>query len=265
VAIEPFTAPSGNLSEAWAQVFLRLLAPGVTGLSPVVMTVSDFDDIGPVELPNVRTLLAAALVAHSHRTIDTVANTIFPESLWQPGAPNNDTTLYARYDRIWPRIRRDPANRHGVYFRRLTSFRPSNHSNDEPVNQLARLIDIYKRTHRRSALQAGLFDPTSDHRNEPYLGFPCLQQLAFVPMDDDALAMTAFYAMQLQFEKAYGNYLGLCRLGRFVAAQLDRRLVRMTCTASLVTNGNATKAGLAALGHELRAILIARDEERRTA
>lgn len=265
MAIEPFAATSGNLSEAWAQVFLRLLDPGLTGLSPVVVAVSDFDNTGPVEMQDIRTLLDAALVEHSHRAIATVANTIFPESLWRPGVPNNDTDLYSRYDRIWPRIQRDSANRRGVYFRRLTSFRPSTHANDDPVNQLARLIDIYKRTHRRSALQAGLFDPTSDHRNEPYLGFPCLQQLAFVPLDDDALAMTAFYAMQLQFEKAYGNYLGLCRLGRFVAAQLDRRLVRMTCTASLVTNGSETKAGLTGLGQELRTLLVAKEEERRSA
>jgi hypothetical protein len=265
VAIEPFTALSGNLSEAWAQVLLRLLAPGITALSPVVVAVTDFDDVGPVELPSIRALLDAALVEHNHREINTVANTVFPESLWRPGTPNNDTNLYARYDRIWPRIQRYAANRRGVYFRRLTSFRPSTHSTDEPVNQLARLIEIYKHTHRRSALQAGLFDPTSDHRNEPYLGFPCLQQLAFVPLDDDALAITAFYAMQLQFEKAYGNYLGLCRLGRFVAAQLDRRLVRMTCTASVVTNGDATKSGLAGLGQQLRAILAERGEERRTA
>jgi hypothetical protein len=39
----------------------------------------------------------------------------------------------------------------------------------------------------------------------------------------------------------------------------------MTCTASLVTNGNATKAGLAGLGNQLRAILIAGDEEQRPA
>lgn len=265
MAIEPFTPPSGNLSEAWAQVFLRLTAPGVTGLSPVVVTVSDFNEGKPVELSSIRTPLDAALVQQGHSTVNTVANTIFPESLWQIGVPNNDRELYARYDRIWPRIQRDRLNRRGVYFQRLTSFRPSNHSSDEPINQLARIIDIYKRNHRRSALQAGLFDPTGDHRNEPYLGFPCLQQLAFVPLGDDALAVTAFYALQVQFEKAYGNYLGLCRLGRFVAAQLDRSLVRVTCMASLATNGNATKASLAGLAQEVQAVLAARGEAPRRA
>src|SRR4051812_49112830 len=126
VAIEPFFASSGNLSEAWAEVTLRLLEPGVSDLSSVVVSVSEFDDNGPVEMPTIRRRLDAELRAHGKRSIETVANTIFPESLWQPDIPDNDPALYARYERIWPRFQRDPANRHGVYFRRLTSFRPSN-------------------------------------------------------------------------------------------------------------------------------------------
>jgi hypothetical protein len=77
--------------------------------------------------------------------------------------------------------------------------------------------------------------------------------------------MTAFYAMQYQFEKAYGNYLGLCRLGRFVASQLGRRLTHMTCTACIVKLADAPKSDFAALGADLRSALANLEEERRTA
>lgn len=266
MAIEPYSSMSGNLSHAWTEVFLRLLTPGVDALSPVLVNVSEFENGVATESVPIRERLDTELIARGKRSIQTVANTIFPESLWRPGTPNNDTDLYGRYERVWPRIRRDPANRHGVYFRRLTSFRPASHPNDEPVNQLQRLIEIFRDgTHRRSALQAGFFDPIDDHRNGPYLGFPCLQQVAFTPLGADGLAVTGFYAMQYQLEKAYGNYLGLCRLGRFVAAQLDRRLVRMTCMASLVTRGDFSKANLALFAEDLRTATAVREEELRPA
>jgi hypothetical protein len=41
--------------------------------------------------------------------------------------------------------------------------------------------------------------------------------------------MNAFYATQYMVERAYGNYVGLCRLGQFVAHEMERHLVRVTC------------------------------------
>jgi hypothetical protein len=45
--------------------------------------------------------------------------------------------------------------------------------------------------------------------------------------------VNAFYATQYMVERAYGNYVGLCRLGRFVAHELDLPLVRFTCFAGI--------------------------------
>jgi len=44
-------------------------------------------------------------------------------------------------------------------------------------------------------------------------------------------AASGFYASQYLFKRAYGNYLGLCRLGRFMAFQMGLKLVRLTCYA----------------------------------
>ncbi|MEQ1871557.1 MAG: thymidylate synthase [Vicinamibacterales bacterium] len=252
VPTEALVESNGNISWAWASLMIQLLEVGTKEVSPAIVIISDFDESGPREIPAIRGAVDRALAKHGERSVDTVANTIFPNALWDPSAPDGAARLYERYERVWPRIQLDPANRKGVYFRRLTAFRPATGAGD-PVNQLERMLDAYRKSRgRRSALQAGLFDPTADHRGEPFLGFPCLQQIAFAPTRNNGLSMTAFYAVQYQFAKAYGNYLGLCRLGRFVAHELGRHLTKMTCVASVATLGDTTKSSLAELQRDLR-------------
>jgi hypothetical protein len=251
---------SKNLSVAWAEVFLKLMEPGVNKLLSVLVMVTDLDDDGiPNENLAIRRRLDQELAAHGRQSCHTVANTIFPESLWNPAAEDNAKTLFDRYERVWPRIKRYPQNRLGVYFRRLTAFSPeSSGSPREPVNQLQHIIDTYKQgNHRVSALQASIFDPTQDHTHRRQQGFPCLQQVAFVPIDREGLCVTGFYPLQYSFTRAYGNYLGLCRLGRFMAAQMGQCLVQMTCFASVVKRGGpeAGKSRLQAFADELRQIV----------
>ena len=45
--------------------------------------------------------------------------------------------------------------------------------------------------------------------------------------------MNAFYATQKLFVKSFGNWLGLCRLGRFVAGQSGLKFTRFTCFAGV--------------------------------
>src|ERR1700729_973240 len=85
---------------------------------------------------------------------------------------------------------------------------------------------------RRSMLQVGVFQPAVDHTNAAQRGFPCLQQVSFAPTSG-GLAICAFYAVQYLMERGYGNYLGLCRLGRFVAHELKLPLAKVTCIAGI--------------------------------
>lgn len=243
-----FIVETGNLSAAWSQVLLRLLEPGVQDLAPVVVSVSDFDSAGePSEMPGVRSLVDDALRSLGKNSVRTVANTIFPSRLWRPGLNDDEDDLYQRYQAIWPKVAACPLNRHGVYFRRLTSFQAVGAG--KAINQLRIIINCLKqgKPQRRSALQAAVFDPSRDHRPDPYLSFPCLQQVAFARIGEDGLSVTGFYTLQHQLTKAYGNYLGLCQLGRFVAHQADLRLVQANCMASAVTIGAGTKGGLGGL------------------
>lgn len=88
-------------------------------------------------------------------------------------------------------------------------------------------------------------------------GFPCLQQIAFAPCGRDGLIITGFYAMQYIFERAYGNYLGLCRLGEFIAAQLGLKLVQMNCISNIAVLGETKIGALRSLEKQLSDMLAA--------
>ena len=255
---EAFFPHSRNLSVAWTEVFLKLMDRGVEKLAPVIVTVTEFDDKTiPREHTAIAKRLDQELRIHNCYSCQTVANTIFPESLWNPSL--GAQAVFERYEKIWPRIKKHRRNSHGVYFRRLTAFSPKQDiGTSARVNQLEHIIDTYKQgNHRVSALQASIFDPTHDHTHGRQLGFPCLQQVAFVPDGDAGLSVTGFYATQYAFERAYGNFQGLCRLGRFMAAQMGLSLVQMTCIAAVTRRSDPkrTKGDLRMFADDLQQLL----------
>ena len=240
-----------NLSVAWAKVFLRVFQEGE--ISPVVVVVKDIGDDGPEENLQIRSTLDQLLEEDGKGlSCNTVANTIFP-SIWNPNA--NRQELYDRYRCILPRLRKDRRNRYGLYFQRLISYGGSGDGNNG-VNQLEHIIQTWhKGNHRRTALQAGLFDPLKDHTDQPVRGFPCLQQVSFARYGDDGLSITGYYATQFVVERAYGNYLGLCRLGRFMAHEMGLRFGQMTCIATPVMLYR-TKKSVKGLAEQIQQALV---------
>jgi hypothetical protein len=253
-----YVATSENLSLAWAEIFFHLMEPGASEVAPAVITISEFDEHSlPVQIPEIQ----RAIDAVNKQSCRTVASTIFPNSLWAPDAENDAQRLYDRYEKIWPVVAKCRANGKGVYFRRLTAFSPEGNGEACPVvNQLVHVIDTYKRgNHRHSALQASIFDPTRDHTHNRRRGFPCLQQVAF-GVSGGTLEVTGFYALQHHVPKAYGNYLGLCWLGRFMAQQMGLHLSQVTCIASSLKLGDGySKSGLAPLKNALKQIVNQHD------
>jgi len=215
-----------NLSVAWAKAFLEASDKHKRDLSPLFLTVHSFNRGVVKEDSVIREVLDKCLESDCN----TVANTIFPRSLWNPN--NSRKQLFDRYLKILPWIRKCPANRYGVYFERLISFK----ENVEEGKQLEHIIHIYQKgTHRPTALQAVIFDPLRDHTNQRRRGFPCLQSVSFTLIGEKGLSILGFYPNQYLFSKAYGNYLGLCRLGEFVAHEFERDLMEMTCVVGKAT------------------------------
>jgi thymidylate synthase len=257
------TIEETDISTAWAKAFLSVIARGVNEISPLVVSVAVGDEPLP-ERADIRAALDECIDGFKSsdderftklQTVHTVANTIFPYSLWNPNAENDAELLYDRFAKSWPRLKKCTQNRRGSYFRRLTAFRAKK-SEDEPINQLKHIVETYGGgNHRRSALQASVFDPALDHVNSRQLGFPCLHQVSFAPVGEDGLAVTGFYATQYIVDRAYGNYLGLCRLGEFMAKQLDLKLAKMTCIASIAQRGTPNKGELGDLANRLTPLI----------
>ncbi len=247
-----------NLSVAWARTLLSVVDAGE--IAPLTVVIRGFDSGEPREMAPIRQLLDGALGADAKAlSCHEVANTIFPISLWNPRAARQQ--LYERYRRIMPHVLRDRRNRYGVYFQRLIAF-GHDAACDGGVNQLEHIIQTWHGgNHRRSALQAAIFDPNKDHTNQRMRGFPCLQQVAFAPQGSDGLAVTGFYATQYIFERAYGNYLGLCRLGGFMAQELGRQLTQVNCVASPAKR-DRPKRLLQELAREVETILDQWRQER---
>lgn len=220
-----------NLSIAWARAYLKVSdSRNHCENLTVAFTVSETEDL---ETPQIRALVDGALALGGMPSCNTVAGTIFPKSLWNPDMPREK--LFERYDRAWKQITKCRNNRKGTYFRRMTAY-PST-PEGQPINQLEHIISGWKRGLRRnSAFQLSIFDPRHDHTQGKYLGFPCLHQIAITPFGQPrgsgGLGVTGFYATQYLFQKAYGNYLGLQRLGQFIANEVKVPLAAVTCIAT---------------------------------
>ena len=70
--------------------------------------------------------------------------------------------------------------------------------------------------------------PNKDTR---IVGFPCLSHISLVLDKERRLNMTAIYRNQYFIQKAYGNYLGLCRLLRFVSREVGCETGALVCVA----------------------------------
>ena len=229
----------GGVSLAWGRALQTAARRGRSEMAPLTVAVTGADAERVLsEHAAIRDELDKVLAAGNKQTVETVANTIFPQSLWNPALGRQ--LLFDRYLAIYPRLRKKwRANMHGTYFQRMIA-----NGRDNAPNQLEFGFNAYCAGMRRSVLQVGVFDPRRDQSAARRRGFPCLQHLSFVPDKAGNLSVNAFYASQYMVERAYGNYLGICRLGRFVAHELDLRLKRVTCHVGVAAL-DASKRSLA--------------------
>ena len=222
----PLLVDEPSLSRAWAKVVLHVMDHTGLEVSPLVLSVTGFNSDGVAhETGELRTALDALLLEEGLRSVEDVAFTIFPQRLWQI-AQGDRKKLFTYYRDAFPRYqamnRRN--NKRGLYFERLAQFG----SGPCEGNQLEWILTQFngRRGVRRSMFQASVFDPARDHVSDAQLEFPCMQHVSFEPTKD-GLVVNAFYATQQLFVKAYGNYLGIARLGAFMAHEMGLKLFRM--------------------------------------
>lgn len=222
----PFLVNDTDLSRAWAKILLHIVDNPGDEISPLIVSVTGFDECGtPTETAGVRTALDALLLGEGHRDSEDVAFTIFPQRLWQLARGNREK-LFKIYRDAFPRYQamNRSANRRGLYFQRLISYGRGRCDG----NQLEWILSQFhgRKNVRRSMFQASIFDPGRDHIPDAQLQFPCMQHVSFEPTSE-GLVVNAFYATQQLFVKAYGNYLGIAQLGAFMAHEMKIPLFRM--------------------------------------
>lgn len=278
MSMTPQVFEAQSVSEAWSKAFIAACEAGGHEIAPLVVSVTGFDSQGIVANDDKCQALVDQCLATLgvQLTSEEVASTIFPESLWSPSASREE--FFSRFRDALPgiiRVRRGKRrpNKDGTYFQRMWSFNeslgrlpmsapfPDDYINppEDRLNQLEHVIQMHRKARnrkrpagaRRSGLQVALFDPARDHTGNPYLRFPCLHHVAFLP-DGETLNVVGYYGLQYLIKRAYGNYLGLARLGRFMAHEMGLKLARMTCIAGVGTLDGYSRSQLTWLEDSIR-------------
>ncbi|MHB0670025.1 thymidylate synthase family protein [Roseomonas mucosa] len=181
------------------------------------------------------------------KPVETVANTIFPASLYlRHGAPDF-FDVFTR--RVLPKVRRGE-RWSGYYFERMINY-PLAAGN--PPNQLWNIVERMKdgSVTALNKYELSLFDPVRDVDNSPY-GGQCLSFLSFkvIAGSPRRLLLTAQYRNHYYIEKLLGNLIGLGRLMSFVAREAELAVGSLTVVsthAEIDQPANAKRGDIRAL------------------
>ncbi len=225
-----------NLAEAWLEATALVLERGGKSYHLDVAFPAIYEE-GHAPWP----VLDQFLVEKEKEELNTVANTIFPAELYHPHLGEKAAAqLYENYEismRVHQRTGR--GNDFDTYFNRMVSYPVASGSTeklgnkaellsaDGRFNQLAfqieRLRQARKKSKRRNSYEIGLSHPMDGEMrvqaplNDVAWGsFPCLSHVS-VTMIQNRINLNATYRNQYMIERAFGNYVGLVRLTRFIA------------------------------------------------
>lgn len=158
-----------------------------------------------------------------------VAYTIFPYNLYE-GA-GSAQKLYDDYNEnrgLFKRIQKRKRS-WGSYFRRMSHYDntqiPQNQLNNI-VNSILKSKNLYKAAYTMVIQKPG--KETIRH-----LGGPCLNYIALqIDPEEDSINILCVYRNHDFFEKAYGNYWGLCKLLGFLGDETGFKPKTITCISS---------------------------------
>jgi thymidylate synthase len=158
--------------------------------------------------------------------ISTVANTIFPQALYESyGAPS----FYSEYIKIYDKL---TTKRWGRYFERMIRHVGEDGKEYNPLERLIEKLrkqETLKQTYR-CAYELAVYDPLRDGRS--LYGGQCLSFLSFKLHPERGLCATAIYRNHTYITKCLGNLIGLGRLQRFIAKESGYTLGSLTCVST---------------------------------
>ncbi len=231
-----------TLSEAWLQALRHTVDQRRGRCVHLVMTVEN----PGCEDEAIRDALDGVLNEAGDQSVETVAGTIFPKSLYQsPGfswSPDLDEravgeldaaahNLYQRYLDMLPVLRRVRANSQGTYFSRMVTWpgkaRGGSNQLDLRISRIRGEFEYGRRTCNTLDIDIGAdaleSEPLAGVQvyapiDKRVRGFPCLVHIDLT-LFEGTLHCAAVYRHQYLITKAYGNLLGLSRLMHFLCEQ----------------------------------------------
>ena len=260
----PICIYSGNLSAAWSRAYLHALSHRSKVLPPLIISINTAGQSGaPTEDQAVRENLDRVLFERDAVSVEDTACTVFPQRLWSTSRGDRKRLFQLHRNGANPvdgESSPGPSDQSHC-FERLVNFGDAAAS----VNQLESILSSYERDPfvRSSTFHAGIFDPARDQAHAGSNRFPSVQHVTFLPAGND-LAVNAFYVRQQFPFRAYGDLLGLARLGAFMAAEMKLRLGQLnviTGTEKLEGLPRPCR-GLTALTAAARACIAANEPQR---
>jgi len=206
--------PQRDCASAWREA-VRVVDAQV-GDSAYNVIIDVVDPTAGATQQDPRVTVVDEFLAKYDKSVETVANTIFPTGLYHRyGAP---VFFDVFHDKVLAKVRRSE-RWSGYYFERMTRLPVSA---GKPINQLWEIVERIRDKNVRALnkFELSLFDPARDVDSSPY-GGQCLSFLSFklVPGTPKTLTLTAMYRNHFYIEKLLGNLLGLGRLMAFVAQE----------------------------------------------
>ena len=213
------TSPQRGCASAWLEATRSVNSrPGheahnvIIGIAnPVVLTTQDLAIVKLVD---------TFLRDHECHPVETVANTIFPQALYQLyGSPK----FYEVYlENVYPRIKKSQGD-WGRYFERMVSFPLDKKGKKiKPLEDLVSKMKQHVGDDRcfKNIYELTIYDPIRDAG--PVMNRQCLSFLSFKLTDDKPrkLLLTALYRNHYYIERLLGNLIGLGRLMKFVADEV---------------------------------------------
>lgn len=182
-----------------------------------------------VEDPISRTEIDDAIIAevdallrkHGAYPISTVANTIFPQSLYRPGNPER---LYKLYGASLPKMKAITRD-WGRYFDRMIRWPRADKNEQNQLDQLIKNLKAHGPDGDRSTYyniyEITLFHPEKDAQK--VANRQCLSFIEIKPEKREngktVLHMTALYRSHYYASRTLGNLIGLSRLLSFIARE----------------------------------------------
>lgn len=183
------------------------------------------------------TLVDGFLRRHDQNPVVTVANTIFPQALYEAhGSP----AFYEVYHRDFDRFSHE-SKMWGQYFDRMTRWRTADGKVINPLQDLvAKLKGNETKNQRYKAVsELAVAGPPSDNAGTPDDGMadgdltiytpasdrkrsrggPCLSHLSFKRHPEHGILLTAVYRNHFYVTRLLGNLIGLGQLQAFVAKE----------------------------------------------